>query len=273
LNSYSPTPYPVDQAVATLQRLVGPDLVALAGPNPKDVTLWTGTGIYPEVNVGYGIRELAIHDPVLPSAYLRTWPDAAATTAAGLGNNVFAPSVGSAARARFYGAAFIIASPGRVPKGAVFVARIPVALVRYVYLYRVPGAAEFNFGAGGARVLRTSHPGNATWQLAVTVPRRSALTLRLTYLPGWHVSADGRALAVHEVDGLFVGVTVPAGTRAVVVRYWPGGLGTGFALALLALVVLAGAVVAEVQGGRRGAGRHKTSRGRRHRPPDRPRGP
>ena len=76
------------------------------------------------------------------------------------------------------------------------------------------------------------------WRLAVRVPTASALTVRVTYLPGWHVLADGHALAVHEVEGLFVGATVPAGTRTIVVRYWPGGLTTGSALALLALAVL-----------------------------------
>ena len=45
--------------------------------------------------------------------------------------------------------------------------------------------------------------GNATWRLAVEVPTRSTMTLRLTYVPGWHIDADGRALAVHKLDGLF----------------------------------------------------------------------
>ncbi len=253
LNSYSSRPYPLDNSVAMLKRLVGNGLVALDGPNTKDVTQWTGTGIYPEVNLGYGIRELAIHDPVLPPSYLRTWPVAAATVNDQLGDNVFVPSVGTARRARFYGAQFILASPGRRPKGAVLVAKIPAALVRYVSLYRVPGASQFSFGpsssgqsssedgpgqGGGAQVLAQAQPENGMWRLAVRVPTASALTVRVTYLPGWHVLADGHALAVHEVEGLFVGATVPAGTRTIVVRYWPGGLTTGSALALLALAVL-----------------------------------
>jgi hypothetical protein len=245
LNSYSSRPYPVDKSVAALQHLVGDGLVALDGPNTKDVTQWTGTGLYPEVNLGYGIREMAIHDPVLPPSYLQTWPVASATVNDRLGDNVFVPSVGSAKRARFYGAQFILASPGRRPKGAVFVTKIPAALVKYVFLYRVPGAAQFSFGplsgpaGGGARVLAQSQPQNGTWRLGVRVPRTSALTARVTYLPGWHVLADGYDLPVHEVDGLFVGATIPAGTRTIVVRYWPGSLTTGFDLAVAALVGLA----------------------------------
>ena len=264
LNSYSSRPYPVDSKIATLQRLVGDGLVALDGPNTKDVTQWTGTGIYPEVNLGYGVRELAIHDPVLPPSYLRTWPVAAATVNDRLGDNVFVPSVGSATRARFYGAQFILASPGRRPRGAVFVTKIPAALVKYVLLYKVPGAAQFSFGQSssglsssgqdeGARVLAQSQPQNGTWRLAVRVPKASALTARVTYLPGWHVLADGHVLPVHEVDGLFVGATVPAGTRTIVVRYWPGGLSTGFALAMAAAVVLVLAASAEEARRRAGA--------------------
>jgi hypothetical protein len=190
------------------------------------------------MNAGYGIRELAIHDPVLPPAYLRTWPNQAATSNAGLGNNIFAPSIGSAALARFYGASFILASPGRVPVGAVFVARIKVALVTYVWLYRVPRAERFSFGGGsGARVLAAARTGNNTWRLSVRVASRSALTLRVTNVPGWHVEADGRSLPA-RTDGPFVAVTVPAGTRSIVLTYWPGGLSAGFALALFALACL-----------------------------------
>ena len=167
------------------------------------------------------------------------WP--AATVNDRLGDNVFVPSVGSAQRARFYGAQFILASPGRRPEGAVLVAKIPAALVKYVFLYRVPGASQFSFGpsssgrsssgAGeGARVRpspsreRDVAPGRAGAEGvgadgAGDVPARLARPGRWACLP------------VHEVDGLFVGATVPAGTRTIVVRYWPGGLSTGFALA------------------------------------------
>lgn len=52
------------------------------------------------------------------------------------------------------------------------------------------------------------------------------------------MSADGKALPVSEAAGLFVGVTVPAGTRTVTVSYWPPGLTAGFALALTAIAAL-----------------------------------
>ena len=240
INSYASAPFPVTAPVAELQRLVGNNLVALDGTNKHDVTLWSGVGVYPEVNAGYGIRELAVHDPVIPPAYFLTWPDQEATSNAGLGNNFFAPAVGSATRARYYGAAYILAAPGSVPRDTQFVTKLAVPLAGALSLYRVPGAAQFSFDAGSqSRVVSAEQTGNASWRLEVDVRRASSLTLHLTYFPGWHVSADGRALPVHEEGGLFVGTAVPAGARTITVNYWPGGLTAGFALALTAIAALA----------------------------------
>jgi hypothetical protein len=252
INSYSSTPFPVSAPLAKLQRLVGNNLVALDGTNKHDVTLWTGVGIYPEVNAGYRIRELAVHDPVIPPAYFLTWPAQAATTNAGLGNNFFAPAVGSATRARYYGAAYVLAASGSVPRATQFVAKLAVPLAGALYLYRVPGAAQFAFDAGSAsRVISAEQTGNSSWRLKVNVRRASSLTLHLTYFPGWHVSGDGRALPVHEAGGLFVGTTVPAGTHTITVNYWPGGLTAGFTLALTAIAALiVGSVVVVASRGR-----------------------
>ncbi len=239
LNSYSSNAFPVTGPVAELQRLVGNKLLALDGPNSRDVTLWTGAGIYPEVNIGYQIRELAVHDPVTPPAYFKTWPDAAATANYRLGNNIFAPAVTSAALARFYGASYVLATSKRVPKGTKLVATIAVPIAGTLKLYSVPGAAQFSFPPGSsARVVSADRTGNATWRLAVEVPTRSTMALRLTYVPGWHIEADGRALAVQKLDGLFVGAVIPPGTRTIVVNYWPSDLTAGFAVALAAITLL-----------------------------------
>ena len=247
LNSYFSKPFHVNRPLAELKHLVGGKLVALDGTNSQDVTLWTGVGLYPEVNIGYSIRELAIHDPVIPRAYFLTWPSQAATVNARLGNNLFAPAVGSAARARYYGASFVLASPGRVPKGTQFVAKLATPAGDWLALYRVPGATQFSFAPGSdAKVLSAQRTGNASWRLVVDVRRASALTLRLTYFPGWHVTAGGRTLAVHKSGGLFLGVAVAAGTRAITVNYWPAGLTAGFILALAALAVLLVALAADL---------------------------
>ncbi len=261
LNSYSSNAFPVTSAVAELQRLVGNKLLALDGPNSRDVTLWTGAGIYPEVNIGYQIRELAVHDPVTPPAYFKTWPDASATANYGLGNNIFAPAVTSAALARFYGASYVLASSKRVPKGTKLVATIAVPIGGTLKLYRVPGAAQFSFPPGSsARVLSADRTGNAQWRLAVEVPTRSTMTLRLTYVPGWHSEANGQALPVHKLDGLFLSAVIPPDTRTIVVNYWPSDLTGGFAAALAAIALLGAVSAAELTPlRRRGQGATVTS--------------
>jgi hypothetical protein len=74
--------------------------------------------------------------------------------------------------------------------------------------------------------------------LTVRVKRPTKLALRITDVPGWHVTADGRPLAVHGYEGSFLEVTVPAGTHTVVAYYWPRDLTYGIVLALLALLAL-----------------------------------
>ena len=149
--------------------------------------------------------------------------------------------------ARFYGASFVLATSKRVPSGTALVAKLAVPVAGTVKVYRVPGAAQFSFPSGsGARVVSADQTGDATWRLAVRVPARSTITLRLTYVPGWHIDADGHALAVHKLDGLFLSAAIPAGTRSIVVNYWPNDLTAGFAIALAAIALLAAVSAAEL---------------------------
>ena len=70
--------------------------------------------------------------------------------------------------------------------------------------------------------------------------------MRLTYLPGWHIAADGHALSVHKIDGLFLSAAIPPGTRTIVVNYWPNDLTAGFAIALAAIALLSAVSAAEL---------------------------
>ncbi|HTX01089.1 MAG TPA: YfhO family protein, partial [Acidimicrobiales bacterium] len=210
---------------------------------------WAGIGLYPEMNLDYGIDELAVHDPLTPAAYFESWPVPDAGQLAG-GANLFGPAVNSVALARRYGARYVLVQTAGqipVPSGMHRVATIEGPTKAKLTLASVPGSARFTFPAGRARVLSSSHPGDATYEVRVHVPRGAAqqLILHITATPGWHVAADGRALAVHVVDGTFLSVSVPAGTRTVVATYDPALLELGYALALAALAVLALLVVAE----------------------------
>jgi len=263
INSYARDPFPVTPAVAALARRVGTGLVALDGgnvacPSPAGacgVRQWTDTGLYPEMNVAYGIDELAVHDPLIPKAYFDAWPVPDAGQDAG-GTNLFAPAVTSAALARRYGAAYVLAGPHRpAPAGTRLVAAIPTHAGR-LRLYAVPGASRFSLEAGGRDLPASGRSaGDAAYQVALPASSGGTLVARITAVPGWHASAGGRPLAVRAVDGLLA-VEVPPGTRSVTLRYFPALLGVGFLLALVALValVLAGVLGRFVAPGRRRRG-------------------
>lgn len=262
LNSYSHQGYPLTPALAELRGVVGGSLVALDGDNTTcgpgappgpfcGVRFWRGVGLYPEMNLPYGIDELAAHDPTIPQAYFDAWPvpDSGQTSPVGL--NLFAPSVDSAALARLYGAAYILAQPGRPrPPGTRLVTTIAGE-----GLYAVPGASRFGFAGGSAaRVLSVSHPGDRSYVVEVRVPRAATLLMRITDVSGWHALAAGHELRVERAAGDLMQAEVPAGTSRVVVEYWPPRLTEGIALALAAaFALLAWALLARF-GPRRRAG-------------------
>ena len=127
----------------------------------------------------------AVHDPVIPPAYFLTWPDQDATRNAGLGKNLSPRPSGRRPGRAITGPLYILVAPGSVPKGTRLVARFKVPLARSLYLYRVPGAAQFTFGANTeAKIVSARQTGNASWRLNVDVPTTSALTLHLSTSPG-----------------------------------------------------------------------------------------
>ncbi len=251
--SYTKDMFPVTQDVATLQRIVGTHLFAADAPNvscanprpgrvgkPCGIRLWLGVGFIPNMQLGYQIDELGMHDPTIPASYFTAWPvpDAGQSYSGNL--QFFAPSIDTVALAHRYGVSYVLVGPSLpVPAGMEPVAHLPIT-GGYLVLAKVPGSARFSFLAPptSARVLGSSHPGDASYRLRVKVDKPTELVLRLTYLPGWHVTADGRALAVHRYEGSFLAVTVPKGTHTLVAHYWPRDLSYGIALALLALLAL-----------------------------------
>ena len=70
-------------------------------------------GVFPELNIGYGLRVFAIHDPVTPYAYFTSWPLPVKSAAQGV--SLFVPDINSASLARRYGISYIIAKPGLAP--------------------------------------------------------------------------------------------------------------------------------------------------------------
>jgi hypothetical protein len=279
INSYAPVTYPVTPAVKTLQHLVGHHLLGLdAGTDscvaaPKGqacgVRSWAGVGFYPEINVAYGVAELAVYDPLAPKAYFDSWPVADSGQNAS-GPNLFVPSIDSVALARRYGVQYVLIQPVRpVPTGMHLVTTIRDPSGEPLELVRVPGATQFSFVAaqgrstanGGGRVISVSHPADTTYRLHVEVARAQRLTIRITNVPGWHATADGHPLGLSRSSGDLLSALVPGGTTEVVLTYQPHLLDVGWTAALVTLVLflvasvwLTGASLV------RGQGRHRRRR-------------
>jgi hypothetical protein len=244
---------------------VGPALVAFGS---SDCHTPPTLGIHQDVNVVYGVRELADWDPMTPEAVFRSLKATTGQPASAVGAPlILCPSIDSAAVARRYGVGFILEHLGTPrPAGTVFVSKVGDER-----LYRVPSAAAATvtpLGPDGALPapdapgvpLAVSHPDAAAWKLTVTSTDAAVLRLHLTDVPGWHATIDGRPLALRPYAGAMLQALVPEGRHTVELRYWPSTFTTGIALALVSLVALGVWLVVD-------------SRRRRHRSAAAPRSP
>jgi hypothetical protein len=246
--SSSPTALRPTPAEAALQRMAGSSLVGLGGRACyRPPTL----GILPNVNVAFGVHELAVYDPVLPSALFGSWRRATGEPAGPAGAPlVFCPAVTTVATAREYGIGFVLEPAGVAgPRGTVLVARVGGE-----GLWRVPDASAATLTAltpdgglpgpdAGGTPVAVSHPSPSQWNVTTRTTRPQVLRLRLTDVPGWHATIDGRPLALTTYDGIMLQARVPAGTHRIALDYWPSAFTAGLALALAAVVVLIGGLV------------------------------
>lgn len=241
--SSSPGFVPAVPAVSALEAAVGD---ATVGFGTRSCELPPTLGVLPEANALYGVHELSAYDPITPRSYFRTLHPPP-----GVPMSAFCPVVRSAAEARRYGVGFILEPPrGPAPPGTV-----PDGVVGTEALYRVPGAAPATLspltasgalppaGAAG-RALAVTHPGPASWRLTTDAATTSVLRLRLSDVPGWHATVDGRPLALSGFGGIMLQAVVPPGRHRVLVTYGPAGFDVGLVLAAVALAVLIGAAVA-----------------------------
>jgi hypothetical protein len=238
----APTP-----AETTLARTVGSALVGLG-----QSTCFTSAqlGMVPDANVALGIHEFAAYDPLLADAYSPSWPDEVGPTPSQhpprtVPFSVFCPAVTTVRQARRYGIGFVLeprGTPG--PPGS--------RLVRAVDgedLYRIPGAAAAtvvplmasgalpSLDASGAPVA-VSHPDPATWRLVTHAQRPAVLRIRLTDVPGWRASIDGRPLALQRYGTVMLQARVPPGTHTVELTYLPAAFTLGVAMGVVAILGL-----------------------------------
>ena len=137
-----------------------------------------------------------------------------------------------------YGVSFVLERAGTPgPKGSVF-----DKVLGNEDLYRIPNAAAATLtpltadggepanGAPGTPVAVT-HPDPASWKLVTHTAATQVLRLRLTDVPGWHATIDGRSVTLRPFAGVMLQVDVPAGHHTVVLRYWPARFTAGIILA------------------------------------------
>lgn len=231
--TYSHAFFPATSAELRLEALVGTKLLGLDGGNESNVRSFAHIGFYPNVNIGYGIRLFAIHDPLIPSAYYTSWPIEAARGTRGVG--LFVPDVNSAVLARGYGISYLIATPPTPPPPGTK----RLATLGGEVLYSVPGASQFSFlGKDTGRVLSVVDHGNGSYSLDVDATRPATLVLRLTALPGWNVTSDGASLHLSTYDGVMESVVVDKGRHSIEVRYFPARLWSGIDAAILGTALL-----------------------------------
>ncbi len=257
--SVTPTPSYYD-----LQRAVGSAVVGFGNSNCFPYSL----GILQNDNIVYGVHEFAVYDPMTPRNYFSSWRSITGRSAGIPSSWIFCPAVTSTALARRYGVSIVLeprGAPG--PKGSVFDGD-----VGSLQLYRIPDSAAATLvplpatgqspdpNALGVAV-PVSHPSPATWKMLTSSSSPGVLRLRLTNVPGWHGTIDGKPLALEPFSGIMLQSRIPAGRHVIVLHYWPDTFSVGILLAALSALGLAGAFVVGFIWRRRGASSHPDTRG------------
>ena len=240
-------------AEATLQRAVGTSLVGLGS---KKCFLPPGIGVHPNANVLLDVRELAAYDPMLPRADFESWTAVSGKKIDTAGYpfiSTYCPGISTVALARVYGVGYVL-EPHKVkgPKGAIFDRRIGNER-----LYRIPDTGEATLSpipssgrlpaiTAPGTVLPVIHPDPAAWKLVTDgAGGPQVLRLRLTDVPGWHASIDGRPLPLTTFAGVMLQARVPPGRHTIELHYWPATFTSGIVLAAIAAVGLVVALVVD----------------------------
>jgi hypothetical protein len=255
----SSTPFTPTPASLALKRAVGSELVGLGTPQ---CLFPPGLGIPVNDNIVYGVRELAVYDPMVPRDYYIAWKVSTGQQPGQPTVSHFCPGVTSATIARDYGVSFVLEPHGSTgPIGGVYDTEIGGE-----GLYRIPGAASATLvpqppsgrlpsdSAIGVPVAVT-HPNPASWRMTTESKTSQVLRLHLTNVPGWHATIDGRPLTLKQYSLIMFQAQIPPGRHVIELNYWPSAFTEGIVLAVLAAVGLVTApLVAYARRGRRREG-------------------
>jgi Bacterial membrane protein YfhO len=239
------TPFASTPSMVALKSAVGQSVVGLGR---SLCVLPPGLGIPENAQLAYGIQELALYDPMIPSAYYSSWRAVSRESPGLPDDSVYCPGIDSAKLARLYGVSFVVERAGAPgPQGGVFVKAIGDD-----DLYRIPnaGAATLTPTAVGGRLppvnapsepIGVTHPSPSSWKLRSDAVSPQVLRLRLTDVPGWKATIDGRPVPLQHFAGVMLQLKVPAGRHTIELNYWPATFTIGLVLAGCAVVGLAGA--------------------------------
>lgn len=232
------TPFAPTRAEVALKSAVGSSVVGFGAPL---CFFPPGLGILPNAQLAYGIQELGLYDPLIPSAYFSSWSALTHQSAGNRRDFLYCPVVTTAAQARLYGVGFVLEPAGtKGPQGSEYDTTIGGE-----DLYRIPGAAVATLtpttkggstppvDANGTAV-HVTHPNPASWRLVTNTATPQVLRLRLTDVPGWHASIDGRPVPLRRFAGVMLQVDVPSGHHTVELNYWPSTFTLGIAVAACA---------------------------------------
>lgn len=245
--------------------------VAFLRSHVGDGRIFTIGLLQPDYGSYYGLGQADVSDTPLPAAYatwvtsrLNTNVDPVIFTGFAL-HDPSGPSyadelAANLANYQATGVAYLVV-PRLMP-----LPQPPLAVLRQVWadqqvaIYALPHPAPVVTAPGCA--VTSSDPGVAE----VRCGAPSQLRRLVTNLPGWQATVEGRPTAIHEVDGLFQSVDLPAGTSSVRWRYRPNRLGQALALAGLSGAAICAELVSRPLG--RPLGRRRSPAGRHGRPID-----
>ena len=253
----APTP-----AVTALQQAVGTSIV---GFGTSSCLLPPTLGIQANVNIVYGVHELDAYDPLTPQLLYTAWTDSTGRYPLPIGPSgipeaeitQFCPVVSTTAAARLFGVEYVLEPDGaNGPPGSVFDKKIGDE-----ELYRIPGASAATISpldhgslppvTAPGQPLAVAYPDAASWKVVTHATTPQVLRLRLTDVPGWHASMDGKPLPLIRFNRIMLQAKIPPGRHTIELHYWPDAFNAGIVVAGGTAVVLAVALVFGGRWGRR----------------------
>ncbi len=116
--SVSSSYFATNPAITALTRTVGPSLVGYGSCQSLrfNTASTSEVGIRPNANIGYGLHEMAVYDPILPSRYFRVWLAAGGQESPPslqqLG--MFCAQISTASQAREFGVRYVLETSRRL---------------------------------------------------------------------------------------------------------------------------------------------------------------